>query len=65
MIKVYSVMIIWCLINFPFTFLFYYYNQSFLGSVLFLIGFLILCIVGLFKAHEIDKRRNRIKNDKK
>jgi len=57
MIRIYGAMIIWCLINFPFTFLFYTHNQSFFGSILFLVGFLILCMVWLFKAHAIDRWR--------
>jgi len=62
MINLYKIMLIWCAINFPFTFIFFHYNQSFLGSFIFLMGFLILNVIGLFKAHAIDKaRRNQIK----
>ena len=56
-------MIIWCLINLPFTFLFNYYGDVRVGSAIFLVGFAILCIIGLFQAHKEDKIRNA-KNEK-
>jgi uncharacterized membrane protein len=55
---IYKAMLIWCLINFPFTFVFYNYGNNLIGSIVFLSGFLILCIVGLFQAHKEDKMRN-------
>lgn len=57
--NLYKIMLVWCLINLPFTFVFFYYNQNLLGSFIFLMGFLILNVIGLFKAHAIDKGRIR------
>lgn len=51
-------MLCWCFINFPFTLLFYVAGDVRIGSVIFLTGFLILGIVGLFQAHKEYIRRN-------
>jgi len=52
---VYMAMIFWGAFNLPFTFLFYYMENSFLGSIIFLVGFFILIMIGLVVAHNIDK----------
>ena len=55
---IYKIMIIWCAINLPFTFVFYYYKSNLIGTTIFMIGFLILNIIGLFEAHKEDKKRS-------
>jgi hypothetical protein len=55
MIKIYGALLIWCIINFPFTLLFHKYHTSSLGSLLFFLGVFIILLVGLIKAHFYDK----------
>lgn len=54
MIRIYKALVIWGVVNIPFTFLFAKYSASFLGSMEFFAGFFIILIIGLIKAHEID-----------
>jgi hypothetical protein len=51
-------MLIWCLVNTPFSFLFFEYNYSFLGTMIFLIGFGILIIFGFIEKLKTTTRQD-------
>lgn len=52
-----EIILIWCIVNFPFLFLFHNAGAITLWMILFFSGLFIMFIPGLIKAHRIDEMR--------
>lgn len=55
--EVFTVILIWCIVNFISIFLFFYYDSLELWLILFFTGVFFIIIIGLLKALQIDKLR--------